>query len=149
MDVGLRTGLALFTVDGRLLWARTRHLPDRTRLRRAVRGWLDELPGLAWVVLEGGGPLRDLWEKEARRRGLGVLVTQADQWRAEMLLPRQRRSGAEAKRHALAAAQRFAREVGAAPPTPLKPDAAEAVLLGRWAWKRLHATRTPDQHPDT
>ncbi len=137
VDVGLRTGLALFSEDGRLLWCRTRHLSNRTRLRRAIRGLLTQLPDLRWVILEGGGPLAELWHREARRRGLGVWTTQAEVWRRDLLLPREQRTGAGAKRSALSLAERIVRASAAPRATPLRPDAAEAVLLGRWAWERI------------
>ena len=40
----------------------------KAALRRGVRGILDDLPDLAWLVLEGGGPLADIWEHEAEWR---------------------------------------------------------------------------------
>jgi hypothetical protein len=56
-----------------------------------------------------------------------------EDWRKSLLLPYQRRSGADAK----AAADGLARDVidrsGAKRPTSLRHDAAEAILVGAWA----------------
>ncbi len=133
VDVGLRFGLALYGADGRLVWYRSQHLGNRTRLRRAVHGLLAELPDLAWMALEGGGAIADLWAHEAAKRGVRVLQVGAERWRRELLLPREQRSGADAK----ANADRVARDViawsGAKAPTSLRHDAAEAILVGLWA----------------
>jgi hypothetical protein len=59
IDIGVKTGLALYRHDGRLLWYRSQNFGTAQRLRRGVRSVLDTLPHLAWLVLEGGGPLAD------------------------------------------------------------------------------------------
>ncbi len=82
VDLGLRTGLALYGQDGRLQWYRSHNFGTAARLRRAVRGLLDELPELTWLVLEGGGHLAEIWKREAERRGMGALVK-----RVHIMLP--------------------------------------------------------------
>ena len=72
VDLGVKTGLALYGQDGRLLWYRSQNFGTAERLRRGVRGVLDTLPHLAWLVLEGGGPLADMWRREAARRQVPV-----------------------------------------------------------------------------
>ena len=132
VDVGLRTGLALYRQDGRLLWHRSHNFGNSTRLRRAVQNLLRELPDLAWVVLEGGGPLADIWTHEAKRRQIHVRRISAEDWRTALLHPRQRRHGAQAKSSADAMARRVIEWSGAARPTSLRHDAAEAILIGLW-----------------
>ena len=134
VDLGLRTGLAAFARDGRLVWARSQNLGTRTRLRAAANAVLDGLPGVERLVLEGGGDLARLWVGVAERRGLRVRVIDAGVWRRALLLPREQRSGADAK----AAADGLARAVIAwsgapAPKGALRHDAAEAVAVGLWA----------------
>ncbi len=133
VDLGLRTGLALYTSDGRLLWYRSHNLGTAERLRRAVHGVMAGIPDLAWVVVEGGGRLADIWEREAGRRGVAFLRLAAERWRERLLLPREQRSGAIAKRTAGELARRVIDWSGAPRPTSLRHDAAEAVLIGLWA----------------
>jgi hypothetical protein len=97
IDLGLRTGLALYGSDGRLLWYRSQNFGTATRLRRAVHGQLGSLPQLEWVILEGGGNLARIWEKEAERRGLRMRRIAAEQWREKLLLSREQRRGSQAK----------------------------------------------------
>jgi hypothetical protein len=91
VDLGLRTGLALYGPDGRLRWYRSRNFGSAARLRRAVYGLLNELPEVSRLVLEGGGPLGDIWEKEGGRRGLAVRRIGAETWRARLFHPRGQR----------------------------------------------------------
>lgn len=132
IDLGLRTGLALYGHDGRLLWYRSRNFGTAARLRRRVQGLLGELPGLAWLVLEGGGPLGDIWEHEANRRRIPVRRISAEDWRRHLLYPREQRSGAQAKRNAADVARRVIEWSDAPRPTSLRHDAAEAILIGLW-----------------
>ena len=132
VDLGLRTGLALYAGDGRLLWYRSHNFGSAPRLRRAVHALLRDLPDLAWLVIEGGGPLADIWEKEAERRALPVLRIGAHTWRERLLLVREQRTGKQAKHSADDLARRVIEWSGAPRPTSLRHDAAEAVLIGLW-----------------
>ena len=112
---------------------RSQNLGSTARLRRAAPSVLNDYPDLERLVLEGGGDLADLWDKEGRRRGLGVRVIGAERWRRALLLPREQRRGSDAK----AAADGLARAViawsGAPKPKgPLRHDAAEAIAIGLW-----------------
>jgi hypothetical protein len=60
VDLGLRTGLALYGRDGRPLWYRSRHDGTRAALGRGVHVLLDSIPDLSRMVLEGGGPIADI-----------------------------------------------------------------------------------------
>jgi len=137
VDAGLRFGLAWFDQAGRLRRYRSQHAPNRGVLRRAARAALDEEPDVAVLVLEGGGPIADLWRGLAERRGLRVLQISAEEWREELLLRRERRSGQAAKQTADGLARRLIEECGAKRPTSLRHDAAEAILAGAWAVRRL------------
>ncbi|MBU0753897.1 MAG: hypothetical protein KJ645_02070, partial [Planctomycetes bacterium] len=75
VDVGLRTGLALYNSDGKLQWYRSRKLSNTAKLKRISYLAFNEIPDLEWLVLEGGGPLAGVWRHEALRRGLRVLPT--------------------------------------------------------------------------
>jgi hypothetical protein len=132
VDVGLRGGLAVFGADGRLRSYRSCHVPTRAALRKASWTVLGETEGVKHVVLEGGGPLADIWERNAERRGAAVLRVAAHEWRRELMLTRSRRSGRQAKDVACRAARQIIEWSGAPRPTSLRHDAAEAILVGLW-----------------
>jgi len=132
VDIGVKTGLALYGQDGRLRWYRSHNFGTAERLRRGVRGVLDTLPDLAWLVLEGGGPLADIWIREATRRHIPLRQISAEAWRRQFLYARQQRSGAQAKESATELARRVITWSGARRPTSLRDDAAEAILIGLW-----------------
>ncbi len=132
VDLGLRTGLALYGQDGRLQWYRSHNFGTPARLRRAARRLLDELPELAYLVLEGGGHLAEIWKREAQRRHIWVRQISAEMWRQCFLLPRQQRSGSRAKASADDMARRIIAWSDARRPTSLRDDAAEAILIGLW-----------------
>lgn len=129
----MRAGLALYGDDGRVVWYRSRNFGSTARLRRAAPVVLAEIPGLAYVALEGGGPVADIWEREAERLAATVIRVSAEEWRATLLYPREQRSGSQAKQHADTLARRVIAWSGAPRPTSLTHDAAEAVLVGLWA----------------
>lgn len=130
MDLGLRTGLALYGADGRLRWYRSQHFGSNAKLKRGAYGVLSGLPDVRHLVLEGGGDLADLWTKEGERREVAVRRVDAGTWRRVLLYPRERRN--DAKAHADRLARRVIDWSGAARPTSLRHDAAEAILVGLW-----------------
>ena len=130
VDIGLRTGLALYGSDGRLRWCRSHNLGTRAGLKRAAHRLLVEHPQVSWLVLEGGGPIADVWRREADRRGIAVLQISAEAWRERLLYARQQRSGPEAKSHAQALARRVIEWSDVARPSALRHHAAEAILAG-------------------
>ena len=132
VDLGIKTGLALYGADGRLRWYGSRNFGNRVRLRRGIPGILEGEPGLAWLVVEGGGDLASLWMGEADKRGIGIVQTAAEVWRARFLIPRDRRNGSQAKGKADDAARRVIEWSQAPRPTSLRHDAAEAIMIGLW-----------------
>ncbi|MBJ6760113.1 hypothetical protein JGU66_05020 [Myxococcaceae bacterium JPH2] len=133
VDLGLRSGLARYGREGRLRWYRSQNFATQSRLKRAVPQVLHAAAPLAWLVLEGGGPVAEVWEREAQRRALPVLRVSAEDWRARLLYAREQRSSALAKDAADGLARRVIEWSHADRPTSLRHDAAEAVLLGLWA----------------
>lgn len=132
VDLGLKTGLALYGEDGRLIWYRSHNFGTTDRLRRGAHGILNGVPDLAAMVIEGGGNLAVVWEKEAEQRGIPVRRVGAELWRQAFLLPREQRTGVDAKRHAGEMARKIIDWSGAPRPTSLRHDAAEAILIGIW-----------------
>lgn len=143
VDLGLRTGLALYGADGRLQWYRSQNFGSMARLKRGAYGVLSGVEGLTHVVLEGGGRIAEVWTRAAGKQDLRADVVDADVWRRALFHPRQQRTGADAKQHA----DTFARAVidwsGAARPTSLRHDAAEAICVGLWAVLQLGWLETP------
>lgn len=137
VDCGLKTGLALFDLSGKLLWYRSQNFGSRARLKQAAWRLISQTGGLTHLVVEGGGGLAEAWLKEGDKRGLTVIQVHADRWRKDLLLPRQQRSGRQAKQVAGEMAREIIDAAGAARPTSLRHDAAEAILLGWWAIKMM------------
>ena len=132
VDVGVRTGLAVYRDDGRLIWYRSRNFGAAARLKRAIPALLHEAFDPTYVVLEGGGPLSEHWTSAAERHGSRVRRVSAEEWRSLFLLPRDQRSGEQAKRVADGIARRVVEWSDAPRPTSLRHDAAEAILAGLW-----------------
>lgn len=132
VDLGLRTGFALYDQDGRLSWYRSQNFGTKARLRRAARNILADQPDLMWLIIEGGGTLADAWLKEAARREILTQQISAEQWRADMLYPREQRNASTAKQSAHELARRVIDWSAAPRPTSLRHDAAEAILIGLW-----------------
>jgi len=153
----VRTGLAVYRDDGRLIWYRSRNFGAASRLRRAIPTLLHEAFDPAYVVLEGGGPLTEHWATAAERSGAHVRRVSAEEWRALFLLPRDQRTGEQAKRVADGIARRVVEWSDASRPTSLRHDAAEAILIGLWGvidvgWlsgvpKALGITTSPQRKP--
>jgi hypothetical protein len=132
VDLGIKTGLALFAQDGQLCWYRSHNFGTVARLRRGVHGVLVGIPQLRWLVLEGGGTLADIWRREAGRHDVAVRQINAAAWRQQFLYPREQRSGSQAKEHAEVLARRVIAWSQARRPTALCDDTAEAILIGLW-----------------
>lgn len=132
VDCGLKTGLALFDLAGKLHWYRSHNFGSRQRLKKAVWQILRETDGLSHLVIEGGGSLAEVWLKEGGRRGLSVQLIHAEEWRKDLLLPRQQRTGKQAKQVADELAREIIEQVGNSKPTSLRHDTSEAILVGWW-----------------
>ena len=132
VDLGIKTGLALFGHDGRLRWYRSHNFGTVARLRRGVQGVLSGIPHLAWLVLEGGGALAEIWERAAARSGVLVQQISAETWRRQFLYPREQRRGVQAKETAEVLARRVIAWSQVRRPTALRDDTAEAILIGLW-----------------
>jgi hypothetical protein len=137
VDLGVRTGLALYGDDGRLRWYRSQNFGNAARLRRAVPVLLDEAGALSYLVVEGGGALAQAWAKEAAFREIDVVWVSAEEWRQMLFYPREHRTGEIAKRRAEEMARKVIEWSGARRPTSLRHDAAEAILVGLWGVLRV------------
>ncbi len=130
VDTGLRTGLALYCHDSRLLWYRSHHLADQQKLKRLIAGLLRSAPLPTHIYLEGGGPLAELWQREALKLERVFVQLHADQWRQRLLYNRQHPNGRVAKQQALKVAREVIDLLSHKKPTGLRHDTAEAILIG-------------------
>ena len=132
VDLGLKTGLALFSENGKLVWYRSHNFGTTDRLRHAVPGILNTTSDLTALVIEGGGNLATVWEKEAERRGIMLIQIGAEKWRQLFLYDREQRSGTDAKKYAGEMARKVIEWSAAPRPTALRHDTAEAIMIGLW-----------------
>lgn len=133
VDVGLKSGFALYGDDGRLCWYRSKNFGSAASLKRGVFSLLNSIPDLLFLVLEGSGTLAKIWVHEAERRNLPVTQINAEQWRQQLLYPREQKTGLKAKYHSDDLARRIIIWSSLSRPTSLRHDAAEAILTGLWA----------------
>jgi len=137
VDLGVKTGLALYRSDGKLAWFRSQNFGNASRLRKAVPAILGSDDDINYLVVEGGGSLLKIWENEALRRNIGVIRTMADEWRPDILLPREQRKRLSSKSNAIAYAHKIIGNLADHRATSLNDDAAEAILIGFWAITKL------------
>ncbi len=133
VDLGLKTGLALYGRDGKLCWYRSKNYGSATRLKRDVHNVLGSIADLEILVMEGGGTLAPIWQREAERRNIAFRQIGAEQWRRKLLYPREQMTGQQAKQFAGDLARRIISWSGLSRPASLRHDAAEAILIGLWA----------------
>lgn len=137
VDVGLHTGLALFSDQPQLLWYRSHHLTSPAKLKKVIGKLLREQPRPSHLLLEGGGPLADLWLSEADKLSIHAEQIHAQQWREQLFYARQHRNGPQAKREADGLARQVIEALGSKKPTSLRHDTAEAILIGLYGLLQL------------
>ncbi|MFW6057975.1 MAG: hypothetical protein ACOC9W_03875 [Persicimonas sp.] len=133
IDLGIRSGFALYGDDGRLIRYRSTNFGSRSRLKKAAWGVLRDIDGLERVVAEGDTGLGEIWQKQAEKFDASFELISAEDWREGLMYDRYRRSGSDAKERADTLARQVIESSGADRPTSLRHDAAEAILIGLWA----------------
>ncbi len=137
VDIGLHTGLALFSSEQKLLWYRSHHLPSPLKLKKMVSTLLRQTPCPTHIYLEGGGPLAAIWIREAEDLALTIRQIQAEQWRRRLFYRRQHANRSQAKKEADGLARQVIAHFGSRQPTSLRHDTAEAVLIGLYGMLEL------------
>lgn len=132
VDLGLRMGLARYDSEGRLVEYGSTHFSSLEKLKRGAFVRLAALPDLEVLVVEGDALLGQVWRRLAEKRGARALSVRPEVWRERLLLPREQRTGAQAKKNADALAREVIAWSGAKRPTSLRHDAAEAICIGLW-----------------
>lgn len=137
IDAGVKTGLALYGRPDKLIWYRSHNMGSVNSLRKAAGHILHSIEGLSMIVVEGGGPVAEVWKKEAVQLGLEIIHTDAGVWRKELLYPREYRDSGTAKQAAIGLAKQIIGKSDAPSANFPTHDAAEAVLIGLWGCKRF------------
>lgn len=132
VDLGIRSGLAVFDSECRLRRYRSTNFGTRSSLKRAVYGLIDDAGPPAYLILEGSRDLAEIWEKAALKQGTQILEVTPETWRERLLDPADRRTGSGAKDAAGDLAREIIDKTGADRPTSLRDDAAEAIAIGWW-----------------
>jgi len=132
VDAGVKTGLALYDNKGCLCWYRSHNMGSVASLRTAAYHLLNSIENLSWVVIEGGGPVAQAWIKEATRKNLNIIRTDAGEWRKVILHPREFRNSAIAKQSAITLSKQIIESSYAPSANRPNHDAAEAILIGLW-----------------
>lgn len=142
VDAGIRAGLALYNMEAKLLWYESHNYGNRPALRRAVQSFLQKYPTIAWLIIEGGGPVADIWKNQAKKLFIKIRQIDAEKWRSELFYNKERRTGSLAKQNADALARKVINYSGLPLPKALRHDAAEAILIGFWGLLDVNWLRT-------
>ena len=142
IDLGVKTGLALYNQDCKLEWYRSKNFGSKNSLNKALYSLLKTVENLEFLIIEGGGDLFTIWEKQAKKQGIKVIQIQAHVWRKELLLQREQRNGQQAKRYAIQIANEVIKHTSGKKATSLSDDAAEAILTGYWALSEVNWLNT-------
>lgn len=127
----------MYSSDGKLLWYRSQNFGNKTRLKRAIPWILQFEEEIDYLIIEGGGPLRKIWDTILERRNIEVMHIMAEEWRQDILLEREQRKGKQAKTKAVEYAKKVIEERCEKKVSPPNTDAAEAILIGLWGMQKL------------
>jgi hypothetical protein len=147
IDLGLRTGLAVYGGDGLLIAYASRHFANRGALKRAAFQTMRQFTRLTHLVIEGGGDLSPMWAKEGERMGLECWTLGAEEWIASLFGAKQTHSG-RLKDAAVDLCRQIIEESAAPRAKSIRHDAAEAILVGHFAvnelrWRQRGRTAQP------
>ena len=137
VDLGVRTGVAVFGGEGRLVSVGSRNLGRRGQVRQLAAALRRELERVDALILEGDRTLAPGWQRAFEPRGTEVVLVEAERWRQALLHPRERRDARTAKAAARELAAVAVGELSDRPVSGLRHDAAEAVLIGVWGLREL------------
>jgi hypothetical protein len=132
VDLGIKTGWALYAHTGKLVSYGSHNFGSQKRLKQGAHYYLMLHSDLAYLVIEGGGPLATIWAREASKRNIPCRQIAAEDWRRILLLPREQRNSLQAKQSAISLAHEIIIWSKLSRPTSLRHDTAEAILIGLW-----------------
>ena len=131
-DLGVKTGMALFSSEPRLIWYRSQNYGNKNRLKTDVHNILKDFSPSDIILVEGGGELLKIWKNEAVKKRMEFIQVYAEDWREDLLFKRQFKDGLSAKKHATNLAMKVVNLYSQKKPLPMIHDAAEAILAGLW-----------------
>ena len=149
VGAGLRTGAALYDGKGALLKYERLKCGSRAEMRKAAAAWL--AGGVTHLALSGDDhPVRREWEAAAAEAAspAAVLTVGRENWEAELLEAKERK-GKQARAATSLVARQLVADLseaseeeeagggGGARKKKLDPEAAEAVVAGYYAVRRL------------
>jgi predicted phosphodiesterase len=151
VDLGLKTGLSLFNDEGKLLRFDNFQFESPQQLLRAAKSvlstWEEDVKetddrGRRWkiskIAIEGGDPpLRDAWHEAADGR-CSILHVRPEEWRADLLLTKEKMDGEKAKSASRLIARQIVSDYGDFNfDGKFQTDMAESILLGLHVARRL------------
>lgn len=135
----------MFNSEAELLWFRSQNFGNKVRLKKAIPWVLNLKDEIDYLVIEGGGPLRKIWDQQLERKNITVMHIMAEDWRKELLFERERRKGKKAKAIAMLCADRFLKNRSAKKTSELNVNAAEAIMIGIYGMKKLGWIDNPQE----
>jgi hypothetical protein len=137
VDLGVKTGLALFNEEGMLIWYRSHNYGNKNRLKKHIPDIINAIPSLSVIVIEGGGDIAELWKDKAKKHRTEVVQIFAEDWRKDLFYDRQFRKGEIAKQNAIQMANKIITESGLKRQKTSMHDTAEAILIGLWGVRKF------------
>lgn len=136
----------MFSSDGRLLWYRSQNFGNKVRLKKAIPWILNIEEDIQYLVIEGGGPIRKIWDAQLEKRNIEVMHIMAEDWRKEILLEREQRKGKLAKEKAILYAGKIIQKLSDKKSGTLNDNTAEAILIGFWGSTKLGWIKKPGNY---
>lgn len=131
VDLGVKTGYALYSDEGKILRYHSHNFGNAQRLKRGVYGILKSFENLQYLYLEGGGKLEKYWIKEAVKLDVKVIQLHAHDWRNEIYpAMKQQDKTKQTKIFAEKKAYEILSKQNAPTPSSLTHDVAEAIIIG-------------------
>jgi Icc-related predicted phosphoesterase len=160
IDLGLRCGASLFDDSGKLLRYEQLRFSDPEDLYKQApilidswendandsnlktSGEFDKKKVLSYLAIEGGGDLFDAWETSLdneEKKGIQLVSVRPEEWRAHLLLPKERESSRSCKEAARLIARQVVSDCGnmSKHEGKFKTDAAESVAMGYYMANHL------------
>ena len=102
------------------------------RLKKAIPWILNIEEDVNYLIIEGGGPLRKIWDAHLEKRNIEVIHIMAEDWRKTILLEREQQKGKKAKEKAIVYAEKVIDKLSEKKTGSINNDSAEAILIGFW-----------------
>jgi hypothetical protein len=144
VDLGVKTGFAMYSSRPELLWYHSQNYGNKFRLKKAIPGILNQDDRIDYLVMEGGGSLQKIWDASLEKMNIEVIHIMAEAWRKVLLLDREQRKGKMAKDKALMYALKIIDRLSEKKTASLNVNAAEAIMIGLWGINKLGWIKNPD-----